>query len=999
MPSTRFPFRLGCHFILALGLSFTAPAAGSGTGRITGVVSNGATRSLLEGATVEIAPLGRRTLTDSLGRFTFEDLPAGRHPVSVSYIGLNREERMAEVAPGGTATLTLDLNSEIYQLEKFSVVGEREGYAAALTAQRNAESVKNVVATDALGNLSNDHAGELLIRLPGVAGLVNAEGYVSGVFIRGSADTLNSVTVDGNKMASSGGLSRTFRTHSVPGAFFDSLEVTKALTPDLDADSLGGNVNMKTRSPLNLKDRRRLSFRVGAKWAPPFYSHTPTTKKHPIHPLTSFGYQEVFDAFGGERNLGVTFSLFYSENAGQSDQTVTDYRFETTEPSYVWDYRSADAYNVRKNESASLKLEYRFSPHFRVFAGGIFNNQHERSFEYLRTRAFTNRTIAPLNAAGQPTGNGGIMPGFTNTLTNVRPVAASTFELQSDGNRFLDSQRQIHFGAEHTYTRLSIDYDAAYSESMVRQNDGYGEKSPPGGFFRTWLTGVGWELDLARDPERPLFTQTAGPSIYDLRNYTNSEHNMRNNERNGTLRSVSLNARYEFPGAANVTLKTGARWRRQTAEEIGGDRRWTYAGPDGVVGTNPATRINDADLSIFQFLGAKTPETGRNGPIPYTHVSTVASHVKDNPGHWVENLYYAESRTFLGTRKVTEDVTAVYAMGSARWRQFRLTAGARFEETEVEGRGFVTSRVLATAAAIPDPVARARADYNNPRRVQGRYHDVFPGAYLTYQFNRNLVARANWSNSIGRPPFGNLLPAETVNDATQTLTVNNPALKPQHARNIDLSLEYYFEPVGLLSVGVFQKDISDFIVTAGGQTVPTGPNNGFGGSYGGYNLVSSFNGGESKVTGLELAYQQELTFLPGILRGLGVFANYTRLNTEGDYGSSAPRTTNLIPNFVPTSANGGLSFKWGRFGSRLMVNHAGSHLVGYNANAARLRYRDDRTTTNLNLSWRLSPRLTLYWDFQNLFDEPQRWYYHAPHRLHTVFYAGTFINVGLRGNF
>ena len=102
---------------------------------------------------------------------------------------------------------------------------------------------------------------------------------------------------------------------------------------------------------------------------------------------------------------------------------------------------------------------------------------------------------------------------------------------------------------------------------------------------------------------------------------------------------------------------------------------------------------------------------------------------------------------------------------------------------------------------------------------------------------------------------------------------------------------------------------------------------------------------------------------------------------------------------MPTSANAGLSFRWKKFGSRFLVNHAGDTLVAYNASAARLRYRTKRTTANLSLTWALSPRLTLYWDFQNMFDAPQKWYYYKPSRVHDVFYGGTFINVGLRGNY
>ncbi|MFM9091611.1 MAG: TonB-dependent receptor, partial [Verrucomicrobiota bacterium] len=864
-----------------------------------------------------ITSLGRRTLTDNLGRFTFDQLPAGAYPVSVTYIGLNREERLVPVAAGQQVSANFDLGSDVYRLEQFSVVGEREGNAAALTAQRNADSVKSVVALDAYGNLSNSEAGELLIRLPGIAGSLNGEGVVSEVMVRGTNHTLNSVTVDGNKMASSGGMNRNFRTNSIPGAFFDTIEVTKAATPDLDADSLGGNINMKTRSPLSMREKRRMIYRFGAKWAPPFYDHNPATRNHSIHPMTSFSYQEVFDAFGGDRNLGVTFSVFDSENAVSAIQMTQDYAFVTTSPAYVWDYRSADIYNNRMNKSATLKLDYKFTPTFRVFLNGIYNDAHERSFEYLRTRAYTSRTVATLNAAGEPTGNNAILPDYTDRITRVRPVAASNFELQTDGNRFEDSQRQVHAGAEHTYTRLTLDYDAAYSESLVRQNDGHNSrKIGSGGFFRTWLTGVGWTLDKTTDEMRPRFTQTGGPSIFDLRNYTNSELNKRDNERNGTLESLSANARYRFDARGANYLKGGLRFRRQTAEEVGGDRRWQYAGPDGVPGSNPATGRNDADLSLFQFKDVKTTESLRNGPIPYTHVGYVAEHVKENPSHWFSDRYYDESRKYLGTRRVIEDVSSASLMGGSRWRQLRAVAGVRFEETEVTGRGFVRARTLATAAAIPDPVLRAQADYANFRRISGKYSETFPGAYLTYNFSRTFLARANWSNSIGRPPFANLVPREDVNDQTQTLTVGNPALKPQFAENIDFTLEYYFEPVGAFSVGVFRKKLKDFIVTLGGETVPNGPDNGFGGSYGGYNLITDRNAGTATIQGIELSFQQQLTFLPGVLKRMSVFANSPRLTTEGDYGSTGPRTTNLVPNFVPTTANAGLSFPWRKVRAR-----------------------------------------------------------------------------------
>lgn len=972
---------------------------------LNGTVVNRATGARLEGAVVEIASINRRVLTDSLGRYSLVGVPQGNHLLTVNYLGLDTRTVPVDITQTGRTVMNVEMDSSVYQMQAMSVVGEREGNAAALTAQRNADNVKNVVALDSYGNLPNGEPGELLIRLPGIAASPNGEGVVSEVTVRGTNHTLNSVTVDGNKMASSGGMNRNFRTNSIPGAFFERIEVSKSLTPDLDADSLGGVIDMKTRNALNMTEKRRVIYRAGAKWAPPFFTHNPATRGHPIHPMFSLAYQEAFDVGKGTRNLGIAISAFYSENATTAYQLTQDYEYTRNPRAYVWDYRSADIYNNRKNTSLTLKVNYQLTDEVEVFFGAMYNDAHEKAFEYLRTRAYTSRNIAAINSTtGLPTGNNAIMPDYTATVTNVRAVPSSNFELQSDGNRFEDSQRQLHVGAIHKYAKLHIDYDAAHSESLVRQNDGHNSSEiGSGGFFRTWLTGVGWTIDKTSDPAKPRFIQTAGPSIFDLRNYTNSELHKRNNERNGILNSASANVKYLFDGKETSYIKAGARVRRQTAEEIGRDRRWSYSGPDGIYGVNPSTGMRDDDLSIFAFPGVQTSESQRNGPFPYTHIGTVGEHVKKNPALWTENLYYTNTQKYIGTRKVTEDVTAAYIMGGTQWGKLRAVGGIRNESTEVKSQGYVRSRTLATAAQIPDPVARADADYNNFRVIRGSYDNLFPSAYLTYYLARNsqhtILMRVNGSQSLGRPAFSSLVPLETADTTNQILNINNPSIKPQYARNLDATFEYYFKPVGALVLGVFTKDIKDFIVTTSGAVVPDGPDNGFGGEYGGYTLNTQVNGGKAKITGIEASFQQQFSFLPGIWKGLGCFINYTYLTTEGDYGTLGPRTTHLVPNFVPKSGNAGLSFKWRRFQTQVMVNYTGEHLTSYSTDASRLNFKFERTVANLNFSYSMSPRLQFYCDFQNVFDEPQKWYRGVPEHIERAFWNGSFINFGISGRF
>jgi TonB-dependent receptor len=461
---------------------------------------------------------------------------------------------------------------------------------------------------------------------------------------------------------------------------------------------------------------------------------------------------------------------------------------------------------------------------------------------------------------------------------------------------------------------------------------------------------------------------------------------------------ASLDAKYDLGARQRRWLKAGTRWRRQESGDTTGSRRFAYVGADGITGVNPGTGVNDDDLSPFQTPGLQRTADYRLGAIPFVHTATAGADVEKNPARWREDVYFRESERLSGTRKVTEDVSSVYLMGSARWGKLGVLAGARVEETEVTGQGWARRTTLAN---IADPVLRAATEYGARKQVEGSYTDVFPGVHGTYVFARGLLGRASWSTSIGRPAFSNLVPREDVNVTNQTVTINNPSLSPQYSDNLDVSLEYYFEPVGLLSVGAFQKQISEFIFTDEGGVVGSGASNGYEGQYAGYTIITQNNGGSARIRGWEASYQQELTFLPAGWRGFGVFANYTYLTTEGDYGGTTTRTSNQVARFVPRSANGGLSFKRDRFNGRLLANYVGEHLYTYSTDPSRLRYKMARTLTNLSLNYQLRRGVTVYCDFNNLLQAPQRYYIGAgkTNRLQAYLDNGPSLNVGLSGSF
>ena len=131
--------------------------------------------------------------------------------------------------------------------------------------------------------------------------------------------------------------------------------MSKGHTPGQGAAARGGTINVQTWSSRSMKDRRRVTSTLSGRWAPSFSQQIPLREDHPFHPLFNVAYQEVFGVLGGERNLGVAVNMFYSENVTGWFRTIRDFENTTNSPAYVWDYRTQDGFNNRKQASVNVK--------------------------------------------------------------------------------------------------------------------------------------------------------------------------------------------------------------------------------------------------------------------------------------------------------------------------------------------------------------------------------------------------------------------------------------------------------------------------------------------------------------------------------------------------------------------------------------------------------------------------------------------------------------------
>ncbi len=968
-----------------LGAATLARAAGV----LGGNVSNTATGNMLEGARIEIPALGLSAFTDNTGRYVLTNVPAGTHQVVVTYIGLDASRTTLTVVDGQRAERDFELTTGIYKLEAFKVTGEREGAAAAITEKRNADNVKDVVAMDSFGNLPNMSAGEVVMRLPGVAGSPTDEGLAYRFNMRGMDPSMNTVTVDGGLLTSLG-TARSFEMQSITGAMFESLELIKGHTPDKGADSLGGTVNLKSRSPLSLREKRRTTYSLTTRVAPSFFEQTPLRGDHRAHPLATLAHQEVFDIFGGTRNLGVAVNLFYSENAVGGVSTLFDYQNTMNEAAYIWDYRAWENINNRKQMSLNLRADYRWSPTTRYSITLIGNDNFERHRRRMEVRAFTGSATAVPNATTT-----GVVPGvFSDKITVVRPVTAANIDILMDGPlNYYVRMRRLDFSGEHQFGRLQLEYTAGIAQTNL--NNGQGTA----GQLTMRLAGAGWIIDRTQSDQFPRFVQNGGPDMYNPDNYrpTNNGLSNTNNQTDQQLRQLRFDARYSMPTSAPMFLKAGFSWREQIVDLWGKDNhRWSYR-----AGGPPLP--SDRNFVSYDFAN-----TGRNFPRWQSHMFMDNRKPRD-PSLWTEDRYYHESQKFSATRGVTETVPAAYFMAQGRLgRQGALArtgylGGVRIEGTETEAWGWIRNRRLTTAAEqVADPVGSAARDYaSNYREDGGKYTKAFPSAHLFHDVTPNLKVRTSFSTSFGRAGLNDFLPAITIDENNRIITVNNAALRPQTAKNWDATLEYYFEPVGSLTVGWFHKTINDYIIR--GQEIGiigTDADNGYNGEYPGWSERTAVNANSVVAQGWEFAYQQQFTFLPGLLKGLSASVNYTWIDTHGIYQPGLYLTKKEVAGFIPYTANASLSWRHRKFNARILYNFTGEYITSFNAASPGLRlYRESMKTVNVGVGYQYKPTVSFSLDVANLFNEPQVFYRGFKGRTQRTIVNFVTVTAGVNGRF
>lgn len=1003
----RLPLAL---FAIVAALGVSSFAADSSSGTITGSVTSAGTHNALQGAMVSVPSLKLTVFTDNAGRFVLPGVPSGAVDVVVSYSGFAEARQKITVGSGGSAQLDLELkSSDTVTMQAFTVESVKEGQALAITEQRNAFNLKNVAALDEWGVLPTQNVGELASRLPGVMiGNYDEDNLIQNISIRGQPSSYTRLNIDG--MATTGvmGDGRSVSLHAFSASMYEQIEIIAGQTPDKRADSLGGQFNLKTRSPLAQSERRRVSYGASLRYLPSSSNLTSGISGRSIKPEMNLSYTEVFDVLGGHRNLGIVLSASYQELLNPFNWNSLVYENTTNANAFVSNYQRSSGTNDRFISAFSARADYRVSASTVVSARFLYNAGSEPFFNYTFVQPFVSTGLSVYDATTNP--NGAIMPGYSANRTEVRASAANNTafsypEMLLNPQRFSFTSKNPTgtVAVEHNFGRLKVDH--SYRLSSGHFDSGAGRQREDGSITMRTAAPIGFILDTSNLNGR-VFTQTSGPSVYDAASYkpflvsaattttqpvpvTSMQFNSRDSVNDTTDWSATANASYNFATSIPFTVKGGLDTiNRRVNGRQPYSQRW-YGVVDAVMPTAGLMPITEFEL---QHGGQR---------LPVLDPAYIRATVLNDPAYWYRDINFTAIQQYTSRRLMKEGVDAAYIQGQTKLGGLTLLGGVRQEW--VKTNSFTYFRARSTLIATePDPFKRAALDFAK-QSITGKYDKIFPSIHLGYDLAANLKARASWSTSYGRPTITQIVGAVTPNDTARTLTLGNPALRPQLAKNIDLKLEYYMKEGGLISVSAYQKKITDYIgpQIRSGTLVPEGNGNGFDGQYAGYELIQAANQGDATLRGVEFDVRQRLSFLPGVLKGLTARANYTYLETFGKFAGTVDLKNGQVAGFIPRSYNFGLLYNYGKFGASYDLSYTGKFPVGYSLTSPGSGnvYRNGVTTMNAGVTYRYRPNTQFFLNVNNIEQEGVTQYVYAENRTSFKRIVPRALKFGVTGQF
>ena len=893
-------------------------------GTVRGRIVDGS-KQILPGASIYIDKLHTGVTSDINGFYTLPNLDPGTYTLKVSYVGYDPVLINITIPEGKTLEKDVVMKEGV-ELQEVVIGGALQGQNRAINAQKSNLGITNIVSADQVGKFPDSNIGDALKRISGI-NVQYDQGEARFGQVRGTSADLSSVTINGNRVPSAEGDTRNVQLDLIPADMVQTIEVNKVITPDMDADAIGGSINLVTK---NSPYKRIISATAGSGW-----------NKVSEKAQTNLGFT-YGDKFFNDK-LGLIVSASYQYAPSGSDNTEFEWGQTDAGELYLKNYEIRQYYVTRERQSYSAALNWDITSNHKLFFKGIFNNRNDWENRY-RT------TLKDLNK---------------KSVDNTADVRIQTKGGTPDNkNARLEQQRTMDFtlGGEHLLGKVSVDWNVSYAKAS--------EERPNERYIDYVLKKQKFTPDLS-DLRKPYYSPQSGYSMtldntFSLKEVTEEQEDIQEKD-------FKLNLNLELPlrkGEFGNKLKFGGKLVAKSKDKEKDHYGYEPLNEDGF------------DSSSFTNIVSQN----RDGFMPGDKYKAGSFISKDYLG----NLDLNNSSLFKKEQNLDEiavgfnakeTVTAGYLRFDQNLgKKWKMMAGVRLENTHIKYSGM-------NYDANKDELTHTAESKKS-------YLNVLPSLLVKYDANDELKVRASFTNTISRPKYSALIPNVNITKDDE-ISMGNPDLDATISYNLDLSADYYFKSIGLVSAGVFYKRINDFIVD---QRISDYVYNGE--TY--QKFTQPKNAGNADLLGVELGYQRDFGFIAPALKHFGFYGNYTYtytrvsdFNFEGRENESGLR----LPGSPKNTANASLYYERSGLNVRLSYNYASAFIDEMGKTKFEDRYYDAVNYLDLNASYTFAKHYTFYVEANNLLNQPLRYYQGSKDLTAQVEYYGVKMNAGFKINF
>ena len=911
-------------------------------GVVTGRVSDTGSGDFLPGANVFLEGTNYGASSDRAGNYSITGVPEGSYTLRVTYVGYSDYSNSVTVG-SDPVNENVQLNVSYVAMDAVNVSGLAQGQAKALSLQRSAGNIKNIVSSEMIERFPDQNVADAIQRLPGVA-LETDHGEGRYVQIRGAEAQLNTTTLNGIRIPSPEDTERTVSLDVIPSFLLGSIELVKALTPDMDGDAIGGSVNLITKNGFDY-DGRTMNLKVAG---------GQRTMRGKNTAMAAFNYADQLM----NNKLGLIISTSYENNDMHTDniemewddkyEYVTEevddeedetYVVEESDGTILTDLQLRNYSLARERMGITGNLDYKLNANSKLYVRTMWNRYTDWE-ERDRLRFRFDKSVDEEE------------PGSGYDPADGLAVSLARIERDLKSRTSISYINSYTFGGQHQFGKIGVDYSYTISHAE--------ELRTPSTNITFEVKDVNWDYEYSDEhyPTMSNFTDDDGGAFDpdDASNYELDEIELLGKyfpnakDPDGNLATdddqiMTFNVSMDLSvGPLSGKVKAGVKMSsKEKVSDRTGNELWSWDGDDDIAMTDFAEELDGED-----FMDGN-----------YTHtlgidVDKIHDHMKTNIDNYEILPVYED--VFFETWNAKEDLTAFYGMADMRMGNINIIAGARMENAsteytswngdieEIEDAEGTYEESLALLTAVT-----SKSDHSV----------ALPMFHVKYGINNNMFARLAYTESMARSNYGSLVPFVLAED--EEAEAGNPDLVPAHSKNIDFMFEYYVGPLGIVSFGYFTKDIADYFYVGVFENLEVQGKE--------YEEVKMPTNGEgATLSGWEINVQQQLSFLPGPLSGLGVYANYTSTTSEADYGTDREKTT--LPGQAGNTGNFSLSYETKKLSARLSYALSDKYIVEVGGDADEDVYYEPANRIDISLSYDPMANLTILADLMNVNNAP-----------------------------